>query len=229
MGESPSNVIVLDHVSKRYGDFVAVHDANFSIATGEFFAMLGPSGCGKTTTLKMIAGFEQPTAGRVMLDGIDVSDVPPYKRNVNTVFQQYALFPHMTVFDNVAFGPRSKKVDESKIKTSVMEMLEIVRLNDFAQRKPSQLSGGQQQRVALARAHAPDPALLVADEPTGNLDEATGLQIVDLLFRMKHERGATLVLVTHDADLAARCDRTIRLRSGRIESGKGVEPVLEPA
>ena len=123
MGESVSDVIVLDHVSKRYGDFVAVHDANFSIASGEFFAMLGPSGCGKTTTLKMIAGFEQPTAGRVMLDGVDVSDVPPYKRNVNTVFQQYALFPHMTVFDNVAFGPRSKKVDESRIRASVMEML----------------------------------------------------------------------------------------------------------
>ena len=173
MGESASDVIVLDHVSKRYGDFVAVHDANFSIATGEFFAMLGPSGCGKTTTLKMIAGFEQPTAGRVMLDGIDVSDVPPYKRNVNTVFQQYALFPHMSVFDNVAFGPRSKKVDESKIKTSVMEMLEIVRLNDFAQRKPSQLSGGQQQRVAIARSIAKRPTLLLGDELTGNLDTET--------------------------------------------------------
>ncbi|NBW91632.1 MAG: ATP-binding cassette domain-containing protein, partial [Actinobacteria bacterium] len=157
-------------MSKRYGDFVAVHDANFSIGSGEFFAMLGPSGCGKTTTLKMIAGFEQPTAGRVLLDGVDVSDVPPYKRNVNTVFQQYALFPHMTVFDNVAFGPRSKKVDESKIKTSVMEMLEIVRLSEFAKRKPSQLSGGQQQRVALARALVNYPSALLLDEPLAALD-----------------------------------------------------------
>ena len=146
------DVIVLDRVQKQFGTFVAVHSADFSIERGEFFAMLGPSGCGKTTTLKMIAGFEQPTSGRVLLEGVDVSRVPPYKRNVNTVFQQYALFPHMTVADNVAFGPRSKRVSRSECDRRVGEMLEIVRLGEFAGRKPSQLSGGQQQRVALARA-----------------------------------------------------------------------------
>ena len=145
-------VIQLDGVRKEFGDFVAVEQANFSIEQGEFFAMLGPSGCGKTTTLKMIAGFEQPTSGRVLLNGEDVSRVPPYKRNVNTVFQQYALFPHMSVIDNVRFGPKAKKLSKKDYEASVTQMLDVVRLSDFANRKPSQLSGGQQQRVALARA-----------------------------------------------------------------------------
>ena len=138
-------VIQLEGVRKEFGDFVAVDRANFSIDQGEFFAMLGPSGCGKTTTLKMIAGFEQPTTGRVLLNGEDVSRIPPYKRNVNTVFQQYALFPHMTVVDNVRFGPRAKKISKSEYEVSVTQMLEVVRLTAFANRKPSQLSGGQQR------------------------------------------------------------------------------------
>lgn len=218
MGESVSDVIVLDHVSKRYGDFVAVHDANFSIATGEFFAMLGPSGCGKTTTLKMIAGFEQPTTGRVLLDGVDVSDVPPYKRNVNTVFQQYALFPHMTVFDNVAFGPRSKKVDESKIKTSVMEMLEIVRLSDFAQRKPSQLSGGQQQRVALARALVNYPSALLLDEPLAALDLKLREAMQIELKRIQREVGISFIFVTHDqGEALTMSDRIAVMSQGHVE------------
>jgi len=218
MGESPSNVIVLDHVSKRYGDFVAVHDANFSIASGEFFAMLGPSGCGKTTTLKMIAGFEQPTAGRVMLDGVDVSDVPPYKRNVNTVFQQYALFPHMTVFDNVAFGPRSKKVDESRIRASVMEMLEIVRLSDFAQRKPSQLSGGQQQRVALARALVNYPSALLLDEPLAALDLKLREAMQIELKRIQREVGISFIFVTHDqGEALTMSDRIAVMSQGHVE------------
>ncbi len=137
----PEHVIELRNVRKSFGDFVAVERANFAIREGEFFAMLGPSGCGKTTTLKMIAGFEQPTTGQVILNGVDVSRVPPYKRNVNTVFQQYALFPHMTVADNVRFGPRSKKKSKAEYESSVTEMLDVVRLNDFAHRKPSQLSG----------------------------------------------------------------------------------------
>jgi spermidine/putrescine transport system ATP-binding protein len=129
-------VIEIDHVTKRFGDYVAVDDAHFSIAEGEFFSMLGPSGCGKTTTLRMIAGFETPTEGAIRLEGTDVSKVPPYKRNVNTVFQQYALFPHMTVFDNVAFGPRSQKIDKAEVTRRSNELLEIVRLSDFANRKP---------------------------------------------------------------------------------------------
>ena len=131
---------------------MAVERADFSIARGEFFSLLGPSGCGKTTLLKMIAGFELPTAGEVLLEGVDVSDVPPHKRNVNTVFQQYALFPHMSVFDNVAFGLRAKKVPAAEARKRAMEMLDVVRLAEFAARRPTQLSGGQQQRVALARA-----------------------------------------------------------------------------
>ena len=220
MGESanPKNVIELDHISKTYGDFVAVHDANFSIATGEFFAMLGPSGCGKTTTLKMIAGFEQPTLGRVMLDGVDVSSVPPYKRNVNTVFQQYALFPHMTVFDNVAFGPRSKKIDEKKIKTSVMEMLEIVRLAEFANRKPTQLSGGQQQRVALARALVNYPSALLLDEPLAALDLKLREAMQIELKRIQREVGISFIFVTHDqGEALTMSDRIAVMSQGHVE------------
>ncbi len=143
-------VISIDHVTRRFGAFVAVDDAHFDIRRAEFFSMLGPSGCGKTTTLRMIAGFEQPSEGEIRLEGSDVSKVPPYKRNVNTVFQQYALFPHMSVKDNVAFGLKAKKVGKAEIEKRVADLLEIVRLGDFAARKPSQLSGGQQQRVALA-------------------------------------------------------------------------------
>ncbi|MGH8977569.1 MAG: ABC transporter ATP-binding protein, partial [Acidimicrobiia bacterium] len=163
-------VIRLEHVTKHFGQFVAVHDADFGIGRGEFFAMLGPSGCGKTTTLRMIAGFEAPTSGEIRLEGQDVSRVPPYKRNVNTVFQQYALFPHMSVFDNVAFGPRAKKISGDETKRRVGELLEVVRLSDFAHRKPSQLSGGQQQRVALARALVNYPSALLLDEPLAALD-----------------------------------------------------------
>ena len=218
MGEAAKDVIVLDHISKRYGDFVAVHDANFAIAHGEFFAMLGPSGCGKTTTLKMIAGFEQPTAGRVMLDGVDVSDVPPYKRNVNTVFQQYALFPHMSVFDNVAFGPRSKKIEESKLKTSVMEMLEIVRLSEFSHRKPSQLSGGQQQRVALARALVNYPSALLLDEPLAALDLKLREAMQIELKRIQREVEISFIFVTHDqGEALTMSDRIAVMSQGHVE------------
>jgi spermidine/putrescine transport system ATP-binding protein len=171
-------VIEIDHVVKRFGEFVAVDDVDFSIGQGEFFSMLGPSGCGKTTTLRMIAGFEQPTSGAIRLDGVDVSKVPPNKRDVNTVFQQYALFPHMNVFDNVAFGPQSKKVDKATIKKRVTEMLEVVRLTQFASRRPAQLSGGQQQRVALARALVNLPKALLLDEPLGALDLVEALEEV---------------------------------------------------
>src|SRR6478752_9666422 len=148
---SSGPVIGVDHVIKRFAGYVAVDDADFEVGAGEFFSLLGPSGCGKTTTLRMIAGFEQPSAGRILLEGKDVSRVPPYRRNVNTVFQHYALFPHMTVSDNVAFGPRSQKLAPDETARRVRELLEVVRLTQYADRKPAQLSGGQQQRVALAR------------------------------------------------------------------------------
>ena len=211
-------VIALHNVRKQYGSFVAVHDANFSIGRGEFFALLGPSGCGKTTTLKMIAGFEQPTDGQVFLEGANVSDVPPHKRNVNTVFQQYALFPHMTVFDNIAFGPRSKKIQETEVVTRVTEMLDIVRLGEFANRRPSQLSGGQQQRVALARALVNYPSALLLDEPLAALDLKLREAMQIELKRIQREVGITFVFVTHDqGEALTMSDRIAVMSEGHVE------------
>ncbi|MEP1123229.1 MAG: ABC transporter ATP-binding protein [Ilumatobacter sp.] len=212
------NVIELRNVRKRFGDFVAVEEADFSIREGEFFAMLGPSGCGKTTTLKMIAGFEQPTEGEVVLNGVDVSRVPPHKRNVNTVFQQYALFPHMTVADNVRFGPRSKKRSRSDYEASVTEMLDVVRLGDFAHRKPAQLSGGQQQRVALARALVNLPSALLLDEPLAALDLKLREAMQFELKRIQREVGITFVFVTHDqGEALTMSDRIAVMSEGRVE------------
>jgi spermidine/putrescine transport system ATP-binding protein len=212
------DVIVLDRVRKMFGSFLAVDSADLRIGRGEFFAMLGPSGCGKTTTLKMVAGFEQPTSGRVLLEGVDVSRVPPYRRNVNTVFQQYALFPHMTVADNIAFGPRSKRVSRSDCDRRVAEMLDVVRLGEFAKRKPSQLSGGQQQRVALARALVNYPSALLLDEPLAALDlklrEAMQLE----LKRIQREVGITFVYVTHDqGEALTMSDRIAVMSEGVVE------------
>jgi spermidine/putrescine transport system ATP-binding protein len=211
-------VIEIDHVTKTFGDYVAVADAHFSIASGEFFSMLGPSGCGKTTTLRMIAGFETPTSGAIRLDGADVSKVPPYKRNVNTVFQQYALFPHMNVFDNVAFGPRSQKVGKNEVNRRVNELLEVVRLTDFAQRKPGQLSGGQQQRVALARALVNFPKALLLDEPLGALDLKLRHAMQFELKRIQREVGITFIYVTHDQEEAlTMSDRIAVMSNGNVE------------
>ena len=213
-----SEVIRLEHVAKRFGTFTAVHEADFGIRSGEFFSVLGPSGCGKTTILKMIAGFEQPTSGRVLLDGKDVSSVPPYRRNVNTVFQQYALFPHMTVADNVAFGPRSKKKSEADVKKAVSEMLDVVRLGDFAERKPSQLSGGQQQRVALARALVNLPSALLLDEPLAALDLKLREAMQIELKRIQREVEISFIFVTHDQHEAlTMSDRIAVMSAGRVE------------
>ncbi|NCY16364.1 MAG: ABC transporter ATP-binding protein [Actinobacteria bacterium] len=211
-------MIEIDHVTKSFGEFVAVDDAHFSIAQGEFFSMLGPSGCGKTTTLRMIAGFEQPTTGAIRLDGVDVSRVPPNKRDVNTVFQQYALFPHMNVYDNVAFGPRSRKASKAEIARRVPELLEIVRLGDFAARRPAQLSGGQQQRVALARALVNLPKALLLDEPLGALDLKLRHAMQFELKRIQREVGITFVYVTHDQEEAlTMSDRIAVMSEGKVE------------
>jgi len=162
--------IELISLTKQFTEIAAVDSIDLTISSGEFFSLLGPSGCGKTTTLRLIAGFEQPTAGRILLDDSDVSAVPPHKRNVNTVFQSYALFPFLSVFDNVAFGLRNRRIDKSEITTRVSEALDLVRLGSFAKRRPGQLSGGQQQRVALARALVLKPSVLLPDEPLGALD-----------------------------------------------------------
>ena len=216
---------------KQYGSFVAVEDADFSIGRGEFFSMLGPSGCGKTTTLKMIAGFEQPSAGRVFLEGVDVSAVPPYKRNVNTVFQQYALFPHMSVADNVAFGPRSKKISEAEVKKRVAEMLEVVRLAEFADRRPAQLSGGQQQRVALARALVNYPSALLLDEPLAALDLKLREAMQIELKRIQREVGITFIFVTHDqGEALTMSDRIAVMSQGVVEQiGSPTEIYKRPA
>jgi spermidine/putrescine transport system ATP-binding protein len=211
-------VIVLDGVRKEFGEFVAVERADFAIARGEFFSLLGPSGCGKTTLLKMIAGFEQPTTGKVVLEGVDVSNVPPHQRNVNTVFQQYALFPHMSVLDNVAFGLRAKKVPSGEARRRAIDMLEIVRLGEFARRRPSQLSGGQQQRVALARALVNLPSALLLDEPLAALDlklrEAMQLE----LKRIQREVGITFIFVTHDqGEALTMSDRIAVMSRGQVE------------
>jgi spermidine/putrescine transport system ATP-binding protein len=211
-------VIALEHVVKRFGRASAVEDAHFAVGRGEFFSLLGPSGCGKTTTLRMIAGFEQPTAGRILLDGHDVAGMPPYRRKVNTVFQHYALFPHLTVRDNVAFGPRSRKLDAAATARRVAELLAVVRLDAFADRKPAQLSGGQQQRVALARALANHPSALLLDEPLGALDLALRQAMQLELKRIQREVGITFVYVTHDQEEAlTMSDRIAVMSEGRIE------------
>jgi spermidine/putrescine transport system ATP-binding protein len=212
------SVITLEHVSKRFGDYIAVHEADFGIGRGEFFSMLGPSGCGKTTTLRMIAGFEQPTAGRILLEGQDVSRVPPYRRNVNTVFQHYALFPHMSVRDNVAFGPRCRKLPPAEVDKRTADLLEVVRLTSMAGRSPAQLSGGQQQRVALARALVNYPSALLLDEPLGALDLKLRQAMQIELKRIQREVGITFIYVTHDQEEAlTMSDRIAVMNEGRVE------------
>jgi spermidine/putrescine transport system ATP-binding protein len=224
-------VISIDHVTKRFGAFVAVDAAHFDIRRGEFFSMLGPSGCGKTTTLRMIAGFEQPSEGEIRLEGVDVSRTPPYKRNVNTVFQQYSLFPHMAVRENVAFGLKAKKVPKPEIDKRVAELLETVRLSDFANRKPGQLSGGQQQRVALARALVNYPSALLLDEPLAALDLKLRQAMQLELKRIQREVGITFIFVTHDQEEAlTMSDRIAVMSEGLVEQIGTPEQIYhEPA
>jgi spermidine/putrescine transport system ATP-binding protein len=211
-------LISVENVTKRFGDFVATREMSFAIGQGEFFAMLGPSGCGKTTMLRMIAGFEEPTSGVIRLDGQDMAGVPPYRRPVNTVFQNYALFPHLSVFDNVAFGPRIRGDDKAEVERRVQAMIEIVRLGDLAQRMPSQLSGGQRQRVALARALVNGPKALLLDEPLSALDLELRRQMQLELKRIQRDVGITFVFVTHDQEEAiTMSDRIAVMRAGRLE------------
>jgi spermidine/putrescine transport system ATP-binding protein len=214
----PDADIRLDRVSKHFHEVVAVDDLSLDILPGEFFSMLGPSGCGKTTTLRMIAGFEDATAGAIFLGGSDVTNLPPFRRDVNTVFQNYALFPHLTVYDNVAFGPRRKHLPESEVKASVGRMLDLVQLRGYDRRKPSQMSGGQQQRVALARALINHPKVLLLDEPLGALDLKLRKQMQIELKRIQTEVGITFVYVTHDQEEAmTMSDRIAVMRAGKIE------------
>ena len=209
--------ISFENVTKKFGDFIAVNDLSLVIYEREFFALLGASGCGKSTLLRMLAGFDEPTAGRIMLDGQDMRGIPPYRRPVNMMFQSYALFPHMTVENNIAFGLKQEGMPKPEIDKRVKEMLELVKLEQFSKRKPHQLSGGQRQRVALARSVAKRPKVLLLDEPLGALDkklrEETQFELMDL----QQELGLTFVVVTHDQEEAmTMADRIAIMDKGKV-------------
>jgi ABC-type Fe3+/spermidine/putrescine transport system ATPase subunit len=210
--------VVLRNVTKRFGNVTAVDALDLEVAHGEFLSLLGPSGCGKTTTLRMIAGFEQPDQGTLSIGGQDVAGLPPYKRDVNTVFQSYALFPHLTVADNVAYGLRQRREGRKARRLKAQEMLGLVRLEGVEQRKPRELSGGQQQRVALARALIMSPRVLLLDEPLGALDLKLRKELQVFLKTLHGELGITFVYVTHDQEEAlAMSDRVAVMQGGRIE------------
>jgi spermidine/putrescine transport system ATP-binding protein len=215
-------------VTKRFSNIVAVDNVTIEVAHGEFFSLLGPSGCGKTTSLRMIAGFEEPDSGQVELNGRDIVGVPPYKRNVNTVFQSYALFPHLTVFDNVAFGLRRKKVPKHEARDRVQRYLRLVQLEGYDDRRPQQLSGGQQQRVARARALVNQPAVLLLDEPLGALDHKLRKQMQLELMRIQREVGVTFIYVTHDQEEAlVMSDRLAVMSFGHVEQIGYPEDIYE--
>ncbi len=216
MADVAGGRIELVSLTKRFAE-VAVDNIDLEIASGEFFSLLGPSGCGKTTTLRLIAGFEEPTAGKILLDDQDVSAVPPHRRNVNTVFQSYALFPFLTVYDNVAFGLRNKRLSKAELEQRVYAALELVKLRSFEKRRPGQLSGGQQQRVALARALVLQPSVLLLDEPLGALDAKLRRSLKVELKALQEEVGITFLYVTHDQEEAlTMSDRLAVMRDGKI-------------
>jgi len=224
----PEADVRLEGVTKLFGDVTAVDALTLEIPQGEFFSLLGPSGCGKTTTLRMIGGFEEITSGSIFLGDQDVTDVPPFKRATNTVFQNYALFPHLSVFENIAFGLRRRKTPSNEIRHQVAFMLDLVELPGYEQRKPSQLSGGQQQRVALARALVNNPSVLLLDEPLGALDLKLRKQMQVELKRIQSEIGITFIFVTHDQEEAmTMSDRIAVMRHGRVEQLGAPEELYE--
>ena len=211
--------INIESVTKKFGEFVAVNDVSLKVYRGELFCLLGGSGCGKTTLLRMLAGFEDPTSGRIAIDGVDMTGIPPYERPVNMMFQSYALFPHMTVEQNVAFGLKQDGVPKQEIVTRVADMLNLVKLTQFAKRKPHQLSGGQRQRVALARSLVKRPKLLLLDEPLGALDKKLREHTQFELVNLQEQLGVTFIVVTHDQEEAM----TLATRIGVMEAGRIVQ------
>lgn len=211
-----SSIVSISNVEKYYGNNRVVRNLNMEIEEGEFLTLLGPSGCGKTTTLRMIAGFEDATSGEILVEGENVEQKEPFERNVNTVFQSYALFPHMNIYDNIAYGLKIKKVSKDEIKTRVTEMLELVQLTGFEKRKPSQLSGGQKQRVAIARALINRPKVLLLDEPLGALDLKLRKQMQLELKRLQRKLKTTFIYVTHDQEEALTMSDRIAIMNGGV-------------
>ena len=212
------HLIDLVGISKEFDGVQVLKNINLYIRKKEFITLLGPSGCGKTTTLRIIGGFETPSEGQVLFGGQDISALPPYKRRVNTVFQKYALFPHLNVYDNIAFALKLKKLPKKQIAEKVGQMLELVNLKGYEKRHVDALSGGQQQRVAIARALAGNPTLLLADDPTGALDQETGKQVMALFGELNKE-GRTIIMITHDAHIAAYAHRTVNVLDGVLSEG----------
>lgn len=226
--EDRKAIVEIKNVNKRYGDNHVVHDLNLTIYEGEFLTMLGPSGCGKTTILRMIGGFEEPSDGRILVEGERVEEKEPFERNVNTVFQSYALFPHMNIFNNVAYGLKMKKVKKDEIEKRVIEMLQLVQLNGFEKRYPSQLSGGQKQRVAIARALINRPKVLLLDEPLGALDLKLRKEMQLELKNLQKKLGITFVYVTHDQEEAlTMSDRIAIMNQGYLDQLDPPEEVYE--
>ena len=206
----------LEHLVKDFSGTKAVNDVSITIQDGKLTGLLGPSGCGKSTTLYLISGLESPTSGRIFFGDRDVTALPPEKRGIGLVFQNYALYPHLTVEQNIAFPLVNHKEGKEEIRRRTLEMARLVQIEDLLKRKPGQLSGGQQQRVAIARALAAKPAIILADEPTGNLDSATSLDVMGLLKVTAQKFSQTIVMITHNEELAQMADRIIRIEDGRI-------------
>lgn len=223
-------LLSLQHISKNFGEGDVLRDISLDVARGEFVTLLGASGCGKTTTLRIISGLETPDEGTVLLDGRDVTALPPERRPVNTVFQSYALFPHMNVEKNVAYGLRVRRMDKASIEKRVREMLELVQMADFAKRMPSQLSGGQRQRIAIARALSSDPDVIVLDEPTSALDISVQAQILNLLVKLQQQRNLTYVLISHNVSVVRHMsDRVAVMYLGQIvELGSAAQVLGDP-
>ena len=217
-----NKLVELVNVSKSFGSTKVLDELCLEVKENEFLTLLGPSGCGKTTTLRIIGGFEKPDSGKVFFDGADITNVPANKRNLNTVFQKYALFGHMTIEENIAFGLKIKNKSDSYIKDKIKYALKLVNLEGFEKRKPTSLSGGQQQRIAIARAIVNHPKILLADEPTGALDSHSGEQVMEL-FQSLNDEGVSILMITHDAEIASMAQRTVEIRDGMMKSKEVAE------
>ena len=213
--QEDKSIIEVSHVSKYFGDKTALDDVTLNVKKGEFVTILGPSGCGKTTLLRLIAGFQTASEGEIRISGKEITQTPPHKRPVNTVFQKYALFPHLNVYDNIAFGLKLKKTPKQTIGKKVKAALKMVGMTDYEYRDVDSLSGGQQQRVAIARAVVTNPKLILADEPTGNLDSKNGAEVMNLLTELNKE-GTTIIMVTHSQHDASFAHRTVHLFDGSL-------------